>query len=165
MLDLQVPAAAGGGGQDNNVYVSSDRQFTDPVRRVKISNGVNLFHLGSGATATQNAGFDRHSGRYMLNVRLNPGTTWPYALPGNARRQTAPFSGYRSYRYQVTRDGFADGLAALRKANPSANISTDPKDYVLTMFHLNAELHCRAGHSELGWSMRNLQVSVGRTAP
>jgi hypothetical protein len=51
-------------------------------------------------------------------------------------------------------------LAALREQQPETACSTDPADYQLRSFHLNAEITYETAPAELGWSMRQALVTV-----
>lgn len=159
-FDLQVPTAVGSTSPGNNAYVAADLEYVDPVRKIKISNGVNVFYINAKGDGAQAVGYDRYSGSYMVNAPLAASASWVHPLPGNSARTGVRWTGYRPFHFQVTQGGLRAALAALRAAYPSANISGNPRDYGLTQFHLNAELHCSGGHAELGWSMRNLKIST-----
>ena len=161
-FDLQVPTAIGGNSPTNNVYVTADVQYLDPVRNVKISNGIRLFHLNSSANGPQSVGHDQNSGSYMLNVPLAPGSSWVTPLPGSATFTGTPWTGYRTFSFQVSSANLKAGLDALNAKYPSLNPSLNPRDYGLSQFHINAELHCSGGHAELGWSMRKLMVTLAK---
>lgn len=98
----------------------------------------------------------------MLNAPLVASSSWVHPLPGNSPRTGTPWTGYKPYNFQVNHTGLKTALAALKAAYPTLKMSTNPKDYGLTKFHLNAELQCSRGHAELGWSMRNLKISLAK---
>ncbi len=161
-FDLQVPTAVGGTTPFNNVFVSADLQYLDPIRKVQISNGIKIFLLNSSHPGLQSVGYDQPSGSYMLNTPLAAGSTWVRQLPGSGSMTGMPWTGYRTFTFQVSYQGLKLALSALRTTYPTLHSSLNPKDYGFVMFHLNAAFHCGSGHAELGWSMRNLTVSLAK---
>jgi hypothetical protein len=95
----------------------------------------------------------------MIRDRLVPGASWLELAPGSASYQTAPWRGWRHFSWFVSHAHAAAALKAMRAQEPELKISTDPGDYQLTAFHLNAEIHFQTAPAELGWSMRRALIT------
>ena len=137
--------------------------LVDPKTKLKISWGPMLFSQRSRGDATrplQRIAYDAPSHSWMIRDRLVPGASWLELAPGSVSYQTAPWRGWRHFCWSVSRAHVAAALKTMREQEPELKISTDPGDYQLTAFHLNAETHFQTAPAELGWSMRNLRIVV-----
>jgi len=162
-LDLQIPTAVCAERKGSLAYVNPLLTLVDPRTRLKISWGPMLFSRRSKGDHTrplQNIAYDAPSKSWMIRDRLVPGASWLELPPGSAFYQTEPWRGWRHFSWSVSRAHMTAALKAMREQEPDKEISTDPGDYQLTAFHLNAETHFQSAPAELGWSMRNLRIAV-----
>ncbi len=162
-LDLQIPTAVCAERKGSLAYVNPLLTLVDPRTKLKISWGPMLFSRRSRGDATRplrNIAYDAPSKSWMIRDRLVAGASWLELAPGSASYQTEPWRGWRSFSWSVSRTHMTAALKAMREQEPDATISTDPVDYQLTAFHLNAETHFQSAPAELGWSMRNLRIMV-----
>ena len=81
-------------------------------------------------------------------------------LAGSTLWQSQSWVGWKPFRFAVTRENFAAGLAALKEKGAGFKGSLEPGDYSLTSVHLNAELKFGTGPAEMGWSMRGEKVAL-----
>ncbi len=158
MLDLQIPVARDGHIAGSVVHASADLSFQDMHTGIRVSYGCNLFFNGRGGHSPGHIAYDQPSGSVMANSRVDSDSPWLTLLPGSATRQTQPWRGWRHFDFAITQGNFTAALEQLRRQSPTA--STDPADYRLTGFHLNAELHFGAAPAVMGWSMRRARVTV-----
>ena len=162
-FDLQIPTAVCQENKGSLAYVNPLLQLVDRKTGLRISWGPMLFSKRSREDATtplQHIAYDGPSRSWMIRDRLVPGASWHELAPGSASYQTAPWRGWRRFSWSVSRAHVTAALEAMRRQEPEVKISTDPGDYQLTSFHLNAETHFQARPAELGWSMRKLQIEV-----
>ena len=162
-LDLQIPTAVCAEKKGSLAYANPLLTLVDPKTKLKISWGPMLFSKRSKGEHTkplQNIAYDAPSHSWMIRDRLVPGASWLELAPGSASYQTAPWRGWRHFSWSVSHAHVAAALKTMREQEPELKISTDPGDYQLTAFHLNAETHFQTAPAELGWSMRNVRIAV-----
>jgi hypothetical protein len=147
-LQLQVPSASG-----KEAYVSSDLEFADIVSGALITYTAALFQYNSALKGTCVLGYDGPTGSHTVTCPLLPGVQFLTATLGTER--AAPWAGFKTFGYSVTKDQFAAALKAFNIPGASLN----PADYQLMAFHLNAELHYME-LSTLGWSMKGVQITA-----
>jgi hypothetical protein len=170
-LDLQVPVARDQNRPGNYTYVTDDLLFEDFKSHTRISYGVVLFHhtptprpppAEDLLRKTEIGGFDVESRAFQFGNPLEPDSRVTTILPGSETFQNQPWTGWRSFGFALTQNNFAIGLQGLLKRYPSFDGSTSPSDYALVQWHLNAELQFATGPAELGWSMRDAIVEIGK---
>jgi hypothetical protein len=162
-LDLQIPTAVCAEQKGSLAYVNPLLTLVDPKTKLKISWGPMLFSKRSKGEHTkplQNIAYDAPSHSWMIRDRLVPGASWLELAPGSASYQTSPWRGWRHFSWLVSHAHVAAALKAMRAQEPELKISTDPGDYQLTAFHLNAETHFQTAPAELGWSMRRALITL-----
>ncbi len=163
-LDLQVPTAVAEVRKGSLAYVTADVEFVDQTSGTRISNGIWLFSLGNAAKSRPMTGYDVNSHSFMMNTPLRADGPWAHPLPGSAFTDERPWTGYRTFKFQIDHDGFRKALLTLKASRPDQKLSVDPKDYAFYRFHLNAEISCTSAHAELGWSMKGLQFALAKAA-
>ncbi len=162
-LDLQIPTAVCAEKKGSLAYANPLLTLVEPETKVKISWGPMLFSKRSRGDATrpfQHIAYDAPSHSWMIRDRLVPGASWLEPAPGSASHQTAPWRGWRHFSWSVSRAHVTAALESMREQESQVKVSTDPGDYQLTAFHLNAETTFQTAPAELGWSMRNLRIVV-----
>ncbi len=152
-MDLQIPTATG-----DSTYVTSDFLFEGP-NGVRISYGVKIFSNGH-SDAVVGGDYNLASNVYEMNSPLEAGQQFVTLAPGSSANTGTPWLGWRHFEWSITQAQFAAALVYLGAQNPGVVQSTDPSMYSLAEVHLNAEFHFQPAAAELGWSMRNWQVSV-----
>jgi len=164
-LELQVPTAVDAHNAGSETYVSADLMFVDPSRGTKISYGCNLFF--NGHPHREPGGhirLDEDSQNMMINSVVGLQNTWLTTEPRSAVSQSAPWRGWKLFRFAITEKNFVDALNALNQRGAAGKASVNPGDYAFAKFHLNAELHFRTSAAELGWSMRHAKVMIEDSA-
>lgn len=156
-LELQVPTAVDAHDAGSRTYVSVDLLFVDSSRGTKISYGCNLFFNGHPHRELGgHIRLDEPSHNMMVNSVVGMDNAWLVTLPGSAISQSAPWRGWKTFRFAITQQSFMAALSAYNQQAPG--VSTNPADYAFAKFHLNAELNYRTSAAELGWSMRHARV-------
>lgn len=160
-LELQVPTAACAERKGSLAYVSAVLLLIDPQTRLRISYITGLFSKRSRmapSTAIEHIAHDGPSRSWMIQCNVVRDHPWLDLHPHSASYQTAPWRGWRRFSWSIRREHVAAALAALRRQQPEAEASTDPADYQLRSFHLNAEIKYEAAPAEMGWSMRRARI-------
>ena len=160
-LELQVPTAVDAHNEGSATYVSADLMFIDRSRGTKISYGCNL--LFNGHAHREPGGhikLDEDSQNMMINSVVGLDNAWLSTEPGSAASQSAPWRGWKTFRFTITEKNFIEALNAFNQRDASTKASVNPADYAFAKFHLNAELHFRTSAAELGWSMRHAKVVI-----
>jgi hypothetical protein len=152
-MDLQIPTAVG-----DSTYIASDFLFAGPGG-VHISYAVKIFSNGH-TTPVLGGVYNLDSNCYQLNSPLGVDQRFVTQAPGSGSATGTPWLGWRHFQYTISETQFVAALNYLAAENPGVIQSTDPTKYSLLAVHLNAEFHFQPAPAELGWSMRNWQVSV-----
>lgn len=152
-MDLQIPMAVG-----KDTYVTTDFLFDGPAG-AQLSFGVELFH-NEGVKPVIGVGYDGPSKNYMLNSPLGVDQTY-VTMGTGAPYQSAAWSGFQHFHWQVTTAQFASALKYLAIKFPGHFPSLSPADYKLARIHLNAEFHFGPLPAAIGWSMRGWRVLSG----
>jgi hypothetical protein len=164
-LELQVPTAVDAHKGGSETYVGADLMFIDPTHGTKISYGCNLFFNGHPHRELGgHIRIDEDSQNMMVNSVVGMDEAWLTALPGSAVSQSAPWTGWKVFRFAITEKNFIDALTAYHQKEGGAGVSVHPGDYTFAKFHLNAELHFKNSAAELGWSMRHAKIVVEDSA-
>jgi len=164
-LELQVPTAVDAHNEGSTTYVSADLMFVDGNRGTRISYGCNLFFNGHPHRKPGgHIRLDEDSHNMMINSVVGLDSGWLVTQPGSAVSQSAPWRGWKTFRFAITEKNFVDALTAYNKQDAMAKASMNPGDYAFAKFHLNAELHFRTSAAELGWSMRHATVVIEDSA-
>jgi hypothetical protein len=164
-MDLQVPVAVSAGKKGSIAYVNPILVFIDAKRKVKISYIVVCFDSWPVKTEpkmVENIAYDTPSHSWMISSRLMPDARWITMGTESCAFQSSPWRGWKHFSYSVTRRNFESALAIFREKQPEIDCSTNPADYRLKSFHLNAELKYETAPAELGWSMRNATIIAER---
>jgi hypothetical protein len=162
-LELQVPTAVDAHHAGSTTYVSADLLFVDRSRGTKISYGCNLFFNGHPHRELGgHVRLDEDSHNMMINSVVGMDNAWLITQPGSAISQSAPWRGWKTFRFAITEKSFIAALSAYNQQ--AAGVSMNPGDYTFAKFHLNAELNYRTSAAELGWSMRHARVVVEDSA-
>jgi len=160
-LELQVPTAVDEHHAGSTTYVSVDLLFVDRSRGTKISYGCNLFFNGHPHRELGgHIRLDEDSQNMMVNSVVGMDNAWLITQPGSAVSQSAPWRGWKTFRFAITEKNFIAALSAYNQRDGAGKASINPADYAFAKFHLNAELNFRASAAELGWSMRHAKVVV-----
>jgi hypothetical protein len=166
-FELQIPMAQDMNRKGNFTYIVADFTFLDRKNDAKISYGVHIFHHSprpkryTGRLIEKEVGgFDTPSHAYQVGNPVIAGSRVVTVLKGSAEYQEDPWTGWRVYKFAITRNNFETALKSLKEQNPSYPGSVDPTDYTLTEWHLNAELKFGSGPAEMGWSMRHASVAL-----
>lgn len=159
-LKLQIPTATDAQQPGSNAYASSDLLLMDPHGFSLSYSGKLFSHGGNPNHIAASLGIDAPTGNTMVNTPLRP--AMPYLSLGNTSStwQTAPWLGFKSFEYRISKAQFAAALAAIHQQYPQAKLSMNPADYTLTKWHLNAELHYQTAPASLGWSMKDAMIEV-----
>ncbi len=164
-LELQVPTAVDAHNPGSETYVSADLNFIDPNRGTKISYGCNLFlnghpHREPGGHIK----LDQDTQNMMINSVVGLPSAWLTTVSGSAVSQSAPWTGWKTFRFAITEKNLIDALNALNQRDTTAKASLNAGDYAFVKFHLNAELHFKTSSAELGWSMRDAKIVIEDSA-
>ncbi len=162
-LDLQVPTAVCAEKKGSLAYANPLLTLIDFKRNVKLSWGPRLFSKRSRGDPTKPAGriaYDKPSHSWMIRESLVRGAAWLALAPDSAPYQTASWRGWRRFSWAIDRAHAAAALTAMHEQEPGVTMSTDPGDYRLAAFHLNAEITYETAPAALGWSMRNLRIAM-----
>ena len=162
-MDLQIPVAVCAQKKGSLTYVNPILVFSDPKRKVKISYIVGLFSSWATkkpAKIIENIAYDDPSHSWMIHCNLVPGIRWATMGSDSSSYQALPWKGWKHFSYSITRENFESALHVFREQQPDLDCSTDPADYLLQSFHLNAELTYQTAPTELGWSMRNAMILI-----
>lgn len=160
-LDLQVPTASDGHTAGSETYVSIDLLFSAPRTNVLIFYGTTLFFNGY-PNSRRHTGYDTDSQAFFVTTPIGQDDGWIEHEPNSSIKMSAPWRGWKTFSFSISKNNFEDALFALQRAYPEKRISTSPMDYGLAGFHLNAELHFRDAPAELGWSMRRAHISASQ---
>jgi len=101
---------------------------------------------------------DPPTGDHVITTQLGLTNGYVTQGSGSAAVQHAAFSGFTFFSWSFSQAQFAQALVDSNTAL-GTSISTDPTQYKLTKFHVNAEFHTNGGHSELGWSMHDFKTT------
>jgi hypothetical protein len=169
-LELQVPVAEDLNRPGNYTYVEPYLVFMDPNAKVLISYGIVLFHNAPmGRTSIPNQDtlhrtevgpYDERSHSYQVGNPLAPDSRVVSALPGSTLFQTHPWKGWRPFQFAILKRNFEVALKSLKDKDPTFVGSTDPADYELIRWHLNAEIQFATSAARLGWSLRNAEIDI-----
>jgi hypothetical protein len=160
-LELQVPTAVDEHRDGSESYVGADLLFLDRSHGTRISYGCNLFFNGHPHRELGgHIRVDEDSQNMMVNSVVGMDDAWLTALPGSAVSQSAPWKGWKTFRFAITEKNFIDALNAYHERAAGAGVSIHPGDYTFAKFHLNAELHFKNSAAALGWSMRHAKIVI-----
>jgi len=166
-FELQIPVAQDMDRKGNFTYATADFTFLDLKNDTKISYGVHIFHHSTRPkrnierlTEKEVGGFDAPSHAYQVGNPIIAGSRVVTVLNGSAQYQEEPWTGWRVFKFAITRNDFETALKSLKEQNPSYPGSVDPADYTLAEWHLNAELKFGSGPAEMGWSMRHASLAL-----
>lgn len=169
-LELQVPVATDQHRPGNLAYVVSDLVLEDRTSRQTITFEVKLFHHnpgGAGAAMkpehmrrTEVGKYDEYSHTFQVGSPIAPGSRVCTTLPGTALYQTDTWTGWRPFRFAITRENLEAAVHDLKESAPQFHGSDNPADYRIVNWHLNAELTFASGPAELGWSMRHARLEI-----
>lgn len=160
-MDLQIPVAVSAQKKGSLAYVNPVLVFIDAKRNVKISYTVGMFATWparNGPKMVEHIGYDEPSHSWMIHCNLMPGIRWATFESDSSIYQVLPWKGWKHFSYAITWENFAAALKIFREKQPDVNCSTDPADYRLHSFHLNAEITYQIAPAELGWSMRHAEI-------
>jgi hypothetical protein len=159
-FELQVPTSTG------FAWVVAPVQLRDRTSGIKLSYGPRIFHNYSkpGETSTQplpSIKLDGPSNSWMIREHLVPAATWSTPVPGSQFHQRGPWLGWQYFGYTISYAQMAAALKVMHQKEPQLTFSSNPGDYEIQWFHLNAEGNYETAPVELGWSMRNFQIWNG----
>jgi hypothetical protein len=169
-LDLQIPVANALSKPGSMAYAVADLVLEDRQSKSRLTYEVALFHyLPKQAPppsiarmqATEVGKYDAPSHSFQVGNPANAGSRVITLLPGSAIFQTRPWKGWKTFRAAITPDNFAAAIRALAAVHGAKfTASSDPADYRMLEWHLNAELQTASGPAEMGWSMRHAKVAL-----
>lgn len=158
-FQLQVPIASAKRVPGSGAYVTSGLLFVDPGKGTRLSLGAGAFSAGkqnwSGGIA-----IDPATHGIMVNSPISPTAEFIYVPPESADYTAETWRGWKEFRYEIDAIRFKKALESAASRYPELRISTDPADYILQNFHLNAEIRYDKGDAMLGWSMRNARICM-----
>jgi hypothetical protein len=158
-LQLQVPVARDGGKPGSSAYINLNLLFGSDGGILRVSyNGGLYFHGRAGSPET--IGYDPVTRNVLVITPIRPGSRWSSYASGSAVRQGAPWKGWKTFQFKITRTNFRAALGAVKQKYPEVPWSDNTAAWTLNQVHLNAELRYRTAPAELGWSMRRLRCSV-----
>jgi hypothetical protein len=160
-FDLQVPVALDQQKAGSHSYVNPCFVFMDPKTKVKFSYVIVAFSNGY-RVVKESIAYDEPSHSWMLHTYMASNQQWMALEPGSEVFQSKPWKGWRHFSFSITPAQVRSALKAFSQQQPAVPCSTNPADYVLQSFHLNAELKYQTAHAELGWSMRDAAISLVR---
>lgn len=158
-FDLQVPTAVDQQKSGSHTYVNPCLVLVDPKTKVRISYIVVAFSKGY-RIVKESVGYDDPSRSWMLHTYMSTNQQWMTLQPGSAVFHDQPWKGWKHFSFAITPANARAAFSALHAARPEIACSTNPADYVLQSFHLNAELKYNTAHAELGWSLRDAKVEL-----
>lgn len=158
-FDLQVPVANDQKKNGSHSYVNPCFVFTDPTTKLKLSYIVATFSNGYRLTKAD-IRYDEPSHSWMLHTSMAPGQKWLVLEPGSEVFQSTPWTGWKHFAFAITTENMLSALREFSHQKPELPCSTNPGDYVLSSYHLNAEFNFRTAPAELGWSMREAMISL-----
>lgn len=165
-FDLQVPYAHNDPrNPSNHPFVVSDITLAEVARDGTLFNRVVLhagaFSAGQGGD-NEGINYDPATSSVLICAVIKPDSIYLTQLSGSATFSGSPWTGFRHFGFTQGTAQFAGGLSEAHKLYPA--LSTDPADYVLLEWHLNAELTYDLRDLNLpidmGWSMRGLRVDL-----
>ena len=160
-FDLQVPVAVDQRKAGSHSYVNPCFVFVDLKTKLKLSYIIVAFSNGFHVVK-ESIAFDEPSHSWMLHTYMTDNQQWVTLEAGSEVFQSKPWKGWKHFAFRITAANLQSALNAFRERQPSILCSTNPADYVVQSFHLNAELKYQTAHAELGWSMRNATISLVR---
>ncbi len=164
-FDLQVPVAEDRSSPKSKTFVNANYLFRDKKSGGELTFNVMLFFHRHDRPIEGSVRVDRDTSDFMFNAPLLPQTKRVDMMTGSDVYQGKPWLGWKGYKYRITKKNMLLAIDAAKKAYPSVSLSSDPADYGLIQFHLNAELHfdpLSAEATRLGWSMRNMEIKWGK---
>lgn len=162
-MDLQVPVAVCAQKKGSLAYVNPAMVFIDIKTKVRLSYIVDLFSSRTTKTPAkviEHIAYDDPSHSWMIQCNLVPGNSWVTMGDDSSVFQISPWTGWKHFSCSITRENFESALKLFREKQSEIDCSTDPADYRLHSFHLNAEITYQTAPAELGWSMRNASLIV-----
>jgi hypothetical protein len=168
-LELQIPVAQDANKPGNYTYVNPVFFFIDIENHTQISYDITVFHHAlhrappptpESLRKTEVGAFDGPTHSYQVGNALSVGSRVVLPLSGTTLYQNQPWKGWRIFRFAITRNNFQSALKSLKERDPGFLGSENPSDYVLTEWHLNAELNFTNGPAELGWSLRKTRIAL-----
>ena len=160
-FDLQVPVALDQQKAGSHSYVNPCFVFVDPKTKLKFSYIIVTFSNGY-RISKESIAYDEPSHSWMLHTYMSTNQQWVVLEPGSEVFQSKPWKGWKHFSFSISPTQVRLALDAFRQHQPTLSCSTNPADYVLQSFHLNAELKYQSAHAELGWSMRDATISLVR---
>ncbi len=165
-FDLQVPYA------HNNPRIPEHHPFVvSDITTAEIDGHGNTFNRvtlhASAFSSGQGGGnegimYDAATNSVIISGVIRPASIYLNQLPGSATFSGSPWTGFRHFGFTQDTSQFARGLADAHKIFPQ--LSTNPADYVLVQWHLNAELTYDNSDLNLpidmGWSLRGIRVDL-----
>ena len=163
-VDLQVPhATAAGINGVSNAYAKIDLLFYCIVKGVAVCRfdySCGLFTLDVNPKRDV-AQIDTLTNTVIASHPLSSYTSGVNILPGSSQLQSSPWRGWKTFAWTIEESQFAAGIEMVARAFPTFALSKSTADYQLASTHLNAEIHYASAYpTTLGWSMRNLTISV-----
>jgi hypothetical protein len=160
-FDLQVPVALDQQKAGSHSYVNPCFVFMDPKTKLKLSYIIVTFSNGY-RIVKESVAYDEPSHSWMLHTYMSTNQEWVAPEPGSEVFQSRPWTGWKHFSFSISPAHVQSALNAFRQRQPMITCSTNPADYVLQSFHLNAELKFQTAHAEMGWSMRDATISLVR---
>jgi hypothetical protein len=159
-LELQVPTAVDGSGRKSAAYVNLDLMFARNDETARMTYNGGLFYNHPEDAPPERVGFDPATQTVAVLTPIRPGSKWNKYTRGTEAQQGAPWTGWKKFRFTITRDNFASALKAVREKHRGTTWGDDPSEWKLTLIHLNAEIRYETAAAELGWSMRRLKCAA-----
>jgi hypothetical protein len=162
-FDLQVPVALDQQKAGSHSYVNPCFVFIEPKTKVKFSYIIVTFSNGY-RIVKESIAYDEPSHSWMLHSYMTTNQQWVALEPGSEVFQSKPWKGWKHFSFSITPAHVRSALNAFCQRQPAVPCSTNPADYVMQSFHLNAELKYQTAHAEMGWSMRDAAISLVRNS-
>lgn len=159
-LYLQVPVTTEIRKPGCLTYVNPNLTFFDSTSKLKFSYVIGVFSNSNPSPSAESIKFDEPAQSWQLHCSLSGSPRLVNLEPGTEMSQSKPWKGWKHFTFSVGAANFQTAIRSFLQQKPDMHCSSNPADYYLEAFHLNAELKYQSGHAELGWSMRDASIQI-----
>jgi hypothetical protein len=159
-LELQVPVAKDGGeSRRSSAYITLNLLMVKDDGVGSLSLDGWLFNHRR-TNEPERLGLDPVTKNVLILTPIHPKSKWSTYTKDSDVWQGEPWTGWKRFRFTMTRDNFISALKAVRKKHPDLSWTGDPSEWKLAQIHLNAEIRYETAPAEMGWSMRKLRCAT-----
>ena len=154
-FDLQVPTSGNFYGKSSS-YVTSDLRFRYKKTKNFIYINTSIFQ-NNAPHPNDFIFFDKDT---STPVAFGPilNSKFSKAYDATARYQSKPWIGWKHFSYYVDYSNFAAAFQDIYRKYHNETHKKISSDWHLSDWHLNAEILFKGAQSDLGWSMKNLEI-------